>query len=215
VIGNVPWGGEPQLAETAMSHSALYDDDILLWSEQQAEIIRRLGRARRDLPNEFDVENVAEEVESVGRSELAAVESHLQNILVHLIKLLATPPSDAADHWRGEMFGFHSEMRRRYAPSMRQRINVDQLWRLARTQALLLLSGSSALATSLPKDSPFLLDDLLAERLDTDALVEKLVSKSEPKSLADLADRLFGKEGGVDLDLPPRGQGREPPDFTE
>jgi hypothetical protein len=29
------------------------DDDILLWSEQQAATIRELGRTRRDLPNEL------------------------------------------------------------------------------------------------------------------------------------------------------------------
>ena len=46
-----------------MSQTALYDEDILLWSERQAEIVRRLGRTRRDLPNEFDIENVAEEIE--------------------------------------------------------------------------------------------------------------------------------------------------------
>ena len=53
--------------------STLYDDDILLWSEQQAAAIRRLGRSAREIPNELDIENVAEEIESVGRSELAAV----------------------------------------------------------------------------------------------------------------------------------------------
>jgi hypothetical protein len=52
-----------------MSRTGLYDEDILLWSEQQADVIRRLARTRRDLPNELDVENVAEEIESVGRSE--------------------------------------------------------------------------------------------------------------------------------------------------
>ncbi len=64
-----------------MAGSTLYDEDILRWSEQQAEIIRRLGSARRDLPDDLDIENVAEEIESVGRSELAAVKSHLRLIL--------------------------------------------------------------------------------------------------------------------------------------
>ena len=70
-----------------MSNSTLYDDDILLWSEQQAAAIRRLRETARGLPNELDIENVAEEIESVGRSELAAVESYIELILLHLIKL--------------------------------------------------------------------------------------------------------------------------------
>ena len=156
-----------------MSHPALYDEDILLWSEEQAAIIRRLGRARRGLPNDFDVENVAEEIESVGRSELVAVESLIQLIFVHLIKLFAEPRSEAARHWRGETFAFHSEMKRRYAASMRQRIDVDQLWKLAREQSLLALDAPH-LAEDLPETSPFVLDDSLAERLDSFDMVERV-----------------------------------------
>ena len=156
-----------------MSHPALYDDDILLWSEEQAAIIRKLGRTRRVVPDELDVENVAEEIESVGRSELAAVASHIQHILAHLIKLFAEPQSEAVRHWRGEIFALHSEMRRRYAASMRQRIDLDQLWRLAREQSLLTLCDARP-AESLPETSPFALDDVLAERLDSFDRVERL-----------------------------------------
>ena len=34
-----------------------------------------------------------------------------------------------------------------------------------------------------------------------------------PESLADIALRLFGRDNGVDLDLPPRQPAREPPRF--
>src|SRR5215470_15760572 len=44
--------------------SDLYEDDILLWSEQQAELLRR--RAANDL----DWANLAEEIEDVGKSQL-------------------------------------------------------------------------------------------------------------------------------------------------
>lgn len=157
-----------------MTNSTLYDDDILLWSEQQAEIVRRLGRTRRDLPDEFDVENVAEEIESVGRSELASVETQIRNILVHLIKLFSEPDSPAAGHRRGEIFAFHSDMVRRYAPSMRQRINIEKLWRSAREQIVLALPESDPIAAMLPDKPPFSLDDLIAERFDVRKLSETL-----------------------------------------
>jgi hypothetical protein len=157
-----------------MNHSALYDDDILLWSEQQAEIIRRLGRSRRNLPNEFDVENVAEEIESVGRSELAAVESQLQNILLHLMKLTIHREAVAIRHWRVEAVAFHGEVRRRYVPSMRQRIDLGQLWILARELAILGADEPEAFEIALPKHPPFPLDSLLAERLDSAALAEAI-----------------------------------------
>lgn len=82
----------------------LYDDDILLWSEQQAELIRALGR-RRGLPHALDTENVAEEIESVGRSELAAVESKIELIFLHVLKLVVEPEAPAVRHWRVEIAG--------------------------------------------------------------------------------------------------------------
>src|SRR5439155_4186962 len=114
-----------------MSNPTLYDDDILLWSEQQAAVIRRLGETRA-VPNDLDIENVAEEIESVGRSELAAVKSHLRLIFAHFVKLVARQSTESEHHWRNEIRVFHSEMMERYAPSMRQRIDLDKIWRLAR-----------------------------------------------------------------------------------
>ena len=45
-----------------------YDNDILLWGERQGALLRR--RAAGELVNEreFDWQNIAEEVESLGRS---------------------------------------------------------------------------------------------------------------------------------------------------
>ncbi len=158
-----------------MSGSTLYDDDILLWSEQQAAAIRELGRTRRDLSNELDVENVAEEIESVGRSELAATKSYLRLIFLHLMKLVAESDSPAASHWRGEIIGFHSEMMTRYAPSMRQRIDLDDLWRSAREQLLLAYEGpQQRLIADLASRCPFELDDLIGERIDAWALLQRL-----------------------------------------
>jgi hypothetical protein len=158
-----------------MSGSTLYDDDILLWSEQQAAAIRELGRTPRDLPNELDVQNVAEQIESVGRSELAAVKSYLRLILLHLMKLIAEPDSPAGAHWRGEIVGFHSEMMSRYAPSMRQRIDLDELWGSAREQALLAYEGApQQLIADLPSRCPFESDDLISGRIDPLALLKRL-----------------------------------------
>jgi Domain of unknown function DUF29 len=154
--------------------SNLYDDDILLWSEQQAAAIRRLGRASR-VPNDLDIENVAEEIESVGRSELAAVESYIELIFLHLIKLTVESEGPSARHWRGEIAAFHSKARRRYSPSMRQRIDVNALWGTAREQAMLTFEGvQQERIAVIPIESPFALDDLLAERIDIFALATRL-----------------------------------------
>src|SRR5437870_11319419 len=108
-----------------------YDEDILVWSEQQASVLRGL-RSRRDLPNELDLENVAEEIEDVGRSELNAAQSLIRQILVHIIKASSVPDVDLVMHWHGEAVGFHADLLDRVTPSMVNRIDASVLWRRAR-----------------------------------------------------------------------------------
>ena len=63
--------------------SELYDTDVLLWSEQQAALLRRVAKDAR-VDDEIDWENVIDEVESVGRGQLRAVLSLLmQNAHSH------------------------------------------------------------------------------------------------------------------------------------
>jgi len=156
-----------------MSNSTLYDDDILLWSEQQAAVIRDLARTRR-VPNELDIENVAEEIETVGRSELAAVESYLQLILLHLMKSVLEPEAESMRHWQSEISGFHSNLKRRYSPSMRKRIDLQAVWGAAREQAILAHAGTEKLPESLPERTAFGLDELLADRLQIENLRARL-----------------------------------------
>ncbi|MGH6801721.1 MAG: DUF29 domain-containing protein [Methylocella sp.] len=161
-------------------NSTLYDDDILLWSEQQAAAIRKLQETARGIPNELDIENVAEEIESVGRSELAAVESNLQLIFVHLIKLIAEPQGYPQRHWRSEIFAFHFRANRRYSPSMRQRINIDEVWRSAREQVSLAHEGEAQRRImSLSERSPISVDELLAEKIDSEALLARLQTSTD------------------------------------
>jgi hypothetical protein len=158
-----------------MGGSTLYDDDILLWSEQQAAAIRRLRDGPRGLPNELDIDNVAEEIESVGRSELAAVESYIELILVHLIKLAATPDEEPILHWRAEVTAFHSGLRRRFASSMRGRIDLTALWADARAQVE--AGGDAAergLLDALPDACPVTLDEFLVPRVDVEGLERRL-----------------------------------------
>ncbi len=157
-----------------MSATSLYQDDILLWSEQQAEVIRSLGRTRRDLPNELDIQNVAEEIESVGRSELAAVESFLRLLMVHLIKLATAPDSPAALHWRDEARNFAVEARARFAPSMAQRLDLERVWKTASYQALSSITDHGDPAPAHPDQCPWSLDELLQDEPDLDDLTAAL-----------------------------------------
>lgn len=162
-----------------MANSSLYEDDILLWSETQADIIRRLGRTRRDLPNDFDIENVAEEIESVGRSERASVESFLRLLILHLIKIASAPESPAALHWREEALNFGADAFIRFAPSMAQRIDMERVWRLARNQAVSTLAGHNDTVATLPPHCPWTVEQLVQERLDVDMLLSRIEQREQ------------------------------------
>lgn len=167
-----------------MSDSNLYDDDILLWSEQQAAVIRRLRETARGLPNELDIENVAEEIEGVGRSELATVPSFIELILVHLIRLVIEPDAASVGHWRREVGGFHSNIKRRYSPSMRQRIDMDEIWDDARDQLRLGYGASEReVVVRLGDECPVALDDLRGKRIDVDGLIEQVSLTRRPRDL--------------------------------
>jgi hypothetical protein len=77
-----------------------YDADLVGWSAIQATLLRR--RAAGELLNEADLDwsNIAEEIESLGRSDRRELRSRVATILVHLIKLEASPATDPRDGWR-------------------------------------------------------------------------------------------------------------------
>lgn len=105
-----------------MDQPSLYDDDIVTWSEEQAAALRALA-TRSDLSNALDWETVAEEIESLGRSETQGVESALLLVLVHVLKYLSAPSAQSTRSWRVEVVAYHATARRNYKRSMRQRID--------------------------------------------------------------------------------------------
>jgi hypothetical protein len=108
--------------------SDLYEGDILLWSERQADLLRR--RAMGELVNEreFDWPNIAEEIEDVGRSELRSCRSLLRQALRHMLKAEAWPLSRDAPTWRADSIDFRRRARDAFAPSMRQKIDLAGLY---------------------------------------------------------------------------------------
>jgi uncharacterized protein DUF29 len=114
-----------------MSDIDLHDTDILLWSERQADLLRRHAAGERVNDAAIDWPNIAEEIEDVGRSERNRVESYLVQALLHDLKAEAWPLSLAVPHWRAEARGHRDDARRRFSPAMAQRVDVTKLYREA------------------------------------------------------------------------------------
>jgi hypothetical protein len=77
-----------------------YDTDIVTWSERQAALLRQHAAAARSNDPAIDWPNIIEEIESVGRSERAALASHVRTILEHLAKLEASQAAEPRAGWR-------------------------------------------------------------------------------------------------------------------
>lgn len=105
-----------------MSEASDYDADILLWSERQGELLRR--RAAGELVNETELDwsNIAEEIESLGRSERSALRSYIATVLEHLIKLQASPATDPRNGWMETIDRARADIDRALidSPSMRR-----------------------------------------------------------------------------------------------
>jgi hypothetical protein len=69
--------------------TASYEQDFYAWTQEQAAALRAEAVMRSNAP--VDWENLAEEVESMGRSEKREISSRLRTILIHLLKWLYCP----------------------------------------------------------------------------------------------------------------------------
>lgn len=84
----------------------LYERDFYTWALRQAELVR----ARR--LEELDLENVAEELESLGKEQAHKLESSFRVLLLHLLKWRYQPRRRSRS-WRTSV--------------VRERINIERL----------------------------------------------------------------------------------------
>lgn len=159
----------------------LYETDFVAWTEDQAARLRDLKGDPR-----LDAEHLAEEVADLGRSELARVSSLVRNTLVHLLKLALEPDSPAAAHWVEEALAFQNDALLALSPGMRQRIDMERLWRQACKQARQALAQQGVTVPRLPDACPVALDTLLDEDFDAGQAVEhvrKAIQGFQPANL--------------------------------
>ncbi len=159
-----------------MDLPALYEEDMHAWCLHQAALLRRLAAAGLPLPNDLDLEHVAEEIEDLGNEQRFQVEGNLERALEHLLKLALRPDDPAEAHWRREVIAFLGTAQGRYARSMRRAIDVGKLWRRACRLAGAQLGDERGRIPGVPDAMPFTLDELLDEEADPRALAARLAA---------------------------------------
>ncbi len=109
----------------------LYDQDFLLWTEEQATALRRAGGS--NLP--LDWKNLAEEIESLGASQRTQLNSQVRRILRHLFKLEASPAVDPRAGWRMTVRDARTEIEDLLEASPSLRREIDAVVQRQRTAA--------------------------------------------------------------------------------
>lgn len=92
----------------------LYDRDFYSWALEQAEALRLAAGARINTPAALDWENLAEEIESLGKSQASELDSRYTQLLAHLLKW-RYQPEKRSKSWRRTVD--------------QQRIRIDKLLR--------------------------------------------------------------------------------------
>ena len=138
---------------------SLYDTDFVEWSARTADLLRR-GRLTG-----LDLQNVAEEIEDLGKSERSAVRSQLRRMLVHLVKSRIQPERSGAS-WRGSVASARTEILDHFAdsPSLRKHaeVSLQRIYREAVELALVEtnLAGHDA-NPDIPEECPYTIETLL------------------------------------------------------
>jgi hypothetical protein len=137
-------------------NSADYEEDFYAWTVEQARLLRS-GEL-----SSIDIANIAEEIESLGRSDRRAIESRLTVLLSHLLKWQAQPPLRSTS-WSGTI----REQRRQIDKLLRESPSLKPFVGDALAEAYADAREDAAEETGLPEtdfpvECPFSTDEVLS-----------------------------------------------------
>jgi len=80
-----------------MTDTNLYETDFVAWTERQATLLRTPVTERCSLA--LDWENLAEEIETLGRTYRRSLANHVRNVIEYLLKLQYAPANTSRAAW--------------------------------------------------------------------------------------------------------------------
>jgi hypothetical protein len=137
--------------------SDLYDRDFYAWANEQAVLLRS-GRL-----SDADIINIAEEIESMGRSEKRELVSRLAVLLLHLLKWEFQPTHRGAS-WEASIANSRDHITDHLGdnPSLKARLPeaIEAAYRYARRDA----SAETGMRASVfPASCPYSFDQMMNE----------------------------------------------------
>jgi hypothetical protein len=133
-----------------------YDTDFYTWTQGQAAALRAKDWTALDL------EHLAEEIESVGRSDRDAIESQLVRLLLHGLKLTYDPATRPRRGWRVTVADARERVARKARGSLQDypAAYLSTAYRYARRKAALATGRPLA---ELPWACPWTIDQVRDE----------------------------------------------------
>lgn len=98
----------------------LYEEDGVAWAEQQADALRRRAGG-----NALDYDNLAEEIEDVGRSITRAARSYIDVIIEHFLKLELVDQPENRRGWRLSVLHARKGLKKELTPTLRARLPAE------------------------------------------------------------------------------------------
>jgi len=142
----------------APAPEASYEHDFYAWSFEQARALKE----RR--PEQLDWENLAEEIESLGRNDRNQVRSRLAVIVIHLLKWRFQPEARSPS-WRTTLNTQRRDLNIVLAgsPSLRRLVAgfLVEGYQRARLDAAAEMELSPAATRKLPESLPFTAEQIL------------------------------------------------------
>ncbi len=135
----------------------LYENDFYTWTQRQAAIIRD-GRLR-----EADLANIAEEIESLGRSQVSELRSRYTVLCLHLLKKMVQPGRDSRS-WTTTIVGQRLEIAHHLEENPGLAPQRDALFAKAYRNARKLAAAETGIELRrLPEAPPFTIDQAETE----------------------------------------------------
>ena len=144
----------------------LYETDFYGWTQEQAAKLRKLLAERANL--DLDFEHIAEEIDSLGRSDYRQLVSRLEEIAIHLLKLHYSTVLECERLWKNSVRGQRKRIARllRESSSLKSRL-VEALGD-SYEDALRHFSGEKLIELGMPEHLPDLCPFDSGQMLDDD-----------------------------------------------
>lgn len=150
-----PVAEAPMKADGEAHGDALYARDFVAWAERQASALRAQAAGAGAL----DWLNLAEEVETLGRSEVRGCRSQLERIIEHLLKLQFLGWPDDVAGWRVSVLDARDQLADDLTPTIERHLRAELDGSFERVLRYLLrrdlLPADAVVRTALPHGYAF------------------------------------------------------------